>query len=53
MRIKPDIVEEWLKKNDPEYGTNKHYMNNDRFLKVQMWEYPTERMDKKIKGACV
>ena len=53
MRMKPDITEEWLKKNDPDYGKNNHYMNNDRFLKVLRWEKPTDRMDKIKRGACV
>lgn len=53
MRIKPDIVEEWLKENDPEYGKRKYYMTNNRFLKVQRWEYPTAQMDKTMRRACV
>jgi len=55
MRIKIDTVEEWLKENDPEYSTNKYYLNNRRFRTVQEWEkpIPNNKMDKTGRRACV
>ena len=55
MRIKVDIVEKWLKENDPDYSLNKHYLNNNRFLKIQRRERPVSNniMDKTDRRACV
>lgn len=55
MRIYRDIVEEWLKENDPEYSANKFYLNNNRFLKIQRWERPVSNnvMDKINRRACI
>ena len=54
MRLAPDITEEWLKENDPEYGTGKYYLNNRRFRRIlEEWEYPTNQIDKTKRGACV
>jgi len=53
MRIKPDITEDWLKENDPDYSKNNHYLNNRRFRTVQEWEKPTDRLDKVDREACV
>ncbi len=52
MRINRDIVEEWLKRNDPDYGTNKRYLNNDRFRWVLRKEIPTDKLDKIDRRAC-
>ena len=52
MRFKDDIVEDWLRENDPTYGTNEHYMNNDRFVYCQKRELPTDRLEKILKGGC-
>ena len=54
MRIKRDIVEEWLKQNDPEYKTGRCYLNNRRFRQVvEEREIPTNRLDKINRRACV
>ena len=53
MRINRDITEDWLKRNDPDYGKNKEYLNNDRFRWVSRKEIPTNRLDKINRRACV
>ena len=55
MRYTKDIVEDWLRHNDPGYGENKDYMNNDRFRWVRRKEIPSNpiKMDTlSVAGRC-
>jgi len=49
MRTKADVVEVWLKENDPDYSKNKHYFNNRRFRRIYEKEVPVECLDD-VKG---
>lgn len=40
MRKRRDIVEDWLRENDPDYSKNNRYLNNRRFRRVQEREKP-------------
>jgi len=40
MRFEKDWVEDWLKVNDPDFGQNKDYWNNDRYRWVRRKEIP-------------
>jgi len=40
LRFNKDHVEDWLKENDPNYGENKDYWNNDRYRWVRRKEIP-------------
>ena len=44
MRIKDDVVENWLKEHDPDYGKNKHYLNSRRFRRVLEREIPSHNI---------